>query len=221
MNSITDGIILLVVFILSATVHEVSHGVAALIFGDTTARDAHRLTLNPLAHIDGMGSVVIPAFLALAGAPIIAFAKPVPYNPYRLRHPRIQEPLIAFAGPLSNFVLAGAAALVARVLLSSWGISTLRLPYEVYEVALPICMTIVLVNVGLGCFNLLPIPPLDGSKVIQLFMFGRLLQWWRALQGSPQMQFGLIIALFITAYVLPGGSLMAIERPIIRWFMGV
>ena len=100
--------VLLVMF--SAIVHEVAHGLAALACGDPTAKEHGRLTLNPAAHLDGFGSVLLPLVMALLGGPVFAFAKPVPYNPARLRNPRRDELVVALAGPASNLVQAAVGA---------------------------------------------------------------------------------------------------------------
>ena len=98
--------ITVVLVMASAIVHEVAHGWVALRCGDPTAKEAGRLTLDPRAHLDGFGSVLLPLLMAFLGGPVFAFAKPVPYNPYRLRHPRRDELIVALAGPVSNIVLA-------------------------------------------------------------------------------------------------------------------
>ena len=117
MGYLTDRVasiaITVALVMVSAIVHEVAHGWAALRLGDPTAKEAGRLTLDPRAHLDGFGSIVLPLIMALAGGPVFAFARPVPYNPSRLRHPRRDEVLVALAGPASNLAQAvlGAALL--------------------------------------------------------------------------------------------------------------
>lgn len=152
-------IFFVIVLIFSVIIHEIAHGYIALKLGDTTAKDAGRLTLNPLAHIDLFGSIVFPLLLALTGAPVFGWAKPVPYDPRFLPNPKRASGLIALAGPLSNFALAVIFAIIFRVLTS--------LEPSQFTVALALfVMIIVQVNVSLAVFNLLPIPPLDGSGVL-------------------------------------------------------
>ena len=150
-----DSLFVLVVVMFSAVIHEVMHGYAADKLGDPTARYAGRLTLNPIPHLDLFGSVILPLLLTLSGSPLFfGWAKPVPYNPYNLiKAPYWGEAIVAFAGPLSNFALALVAALLIRI-----GIFPLELAGVIF--------TIVVVNVMLGFFNLIPIPPLDGSKIL-------------------------------------------------------
>lgn len=152
--SILVGIVIL---IFSIVLHEVAHGYAANWLGDPTARLAGRLTLNPLRHIDPLGSVFIPAVLVLTGSPILfGYAKPVPYNLYNLRAPRFGEAMVAGAGPFTNVLLAILSGLLVRF-APMWGASSAFV--EVLSFA-------VYINIFLALFNLVPIPPLDGSKVL-------------------------------------------------------
>ncbi len=139
---------------MSVVVHEVAHGYVASLLGDQTARYAGRLTLNPIKHLDPIGSVIVPLITSMGGF-IFGWAKPVPVNPYNLRPQRWGEFWVAAAGPLSNIVLALAFSAVIR-----FGGSTLP------ESFVAICSSIVLINLVLAFFNLVPIPPLDGSKVL-------------------------------------------------------
>ena len=175
--------VLLVMF--SAIVHEVAHGLAALACGDPTAKEHGRLTLNPAAHLDGFGSVLLPLVMALLGGPVFAFAKPVPYNPHRLRdprrdelvvlrNPRRDELIVALAGPASNLLQA---LLGAGVLHLAWepltsAVLAGSLSVEVFGWIYTALYTYVAVNLVLCFFNLIPIPPLDGSKVVLYFLSG-------------------------------------------------
>lgn len=149
----------LAVLIMSVVAHEVSHGYVAYALGDPTAKHAGRLTLNPLRHLDLMGSLIVPAMTFLFGGVVFGWAKPVPYNPYNLRGGKWGPALVAGAGPATNIALALVFGLIIR--FSS-------LPYLA---ALPpsfitIAGTVVLVNILLAVFNFVPVPPLDGSKVL-------------------------------------------------------
>lgn len=151
---LTSTIFIVVIVIFSAIIHEVMHGVAADKLGDPTARYAGRLTLNPLVHLDPVGSVLLPLFLAISGSPIMfGWAKPVPYNPYNLRPGRFSEAIVAIAGPASNAAIAITVGLIIRSGLFSSAVNSG-------------IFLIVVVNVMLCIFNLIPIPPLDGSKVL-------------------------------------------------------
>ncbi len=145
-----------VVLIFSVMIHEISHGLMAERLGDPTARMSGRITLNPVSHIDLFGSILLPLALVLTGSPVvIGWAKPVPYNPYLTRNPKTAGGKIAAAGPLSNFFLAIIFAALFRVAWTG-GMQGLAATFAV----------VVVVNLALGVFNLLPIPPLDGSKVL-------------------------------------------------------
>lgn len=149
----------IVILLFSVIVHEVMHGVVALKFGDHTAQRAGRLTLNPIPHIDLFGTILLPALLIFTGSPILfGWAKPVPVNPLNFSNLRKGELLVSAAGVLSNFGLAIMAALLYHVLDG--------LPYVFPAVVGSLLRFTVLINLVLGIFNLLPIPPLDGSKVL-------------------------------------------------------
>ncbi len=146
-----------IVLIFSAVIHEVSHGFVADKLGDPTARLSGRLTLNPLKHIDPFGSVILPILLSLIpGGIIFGWAKPVPYNPYNLKDPEKGAAEIALAGPLSNLILALIFGILFRLSVSAGGV--------LYNLS-DLFSIIVLINIILGVFNLVPIPPLDGAKV--------------------------------------------------------
>lgn len=166
-------IIIIVVLILSIVLHEVAHGYAANWLGDPTARLAGRLTANPLVHIDPLGSVILPALLFLSGANILfGWAKPVPYNPYNLRNQRWGEAFVAAAGPLTNFLLAAIFATIIRFA------DTLGLSASFVGLA----SSVVFLNILLALFNLIPIPPLDGSKVFVAFLPYSLATKYRGLE---------------------------------------
>lgn len=154
----TTAIFGIIILIFSAVIHEVSHGFVADKLGDPTARLSGRLTLNPLKHLDPFGSVILPILLSLIpGGIIFGWAKPVPYNPYNLKDPEKGAAKIAAAGPLSNFALAFIFGIVFRLTAGYGG--TLGNLNQLAGI-------IVAINVLLGVFNLVPIPPLDGAKVL-------------------------------------------------------
>jgi Zn-dependent protease len=153
------------VLIPSIILHEVSHGVVANAFGDDTAKRAGRLTLNPLAHIDLFGSVILPALLVLSGSVAFGWAKPVPVNVSRLRHPRNDSVWVSLAGPFTNALLFTICGLAFRYMLQhGYGL-------EPTSTAFPLGYQILLIaglaNITLGIFNLIPIPPLDGSVLLE------------------------------------------------------
>ena len=157
-------VIYFVALVTAVILHEISHGVVAFWFGDDTARRAGRLTLNPIPHIDPFGSIILPAMGALSGFPVIGFAKPVPINPNRLRNPRRDMLVVSLAGPASNLLMMFGSALVARRLYHARaGIIFIdQLP-----LAVQITLAFAVVNLFLGLFNLLPIPPLDGAALLE------------------------------------------------------
>ncbi len=176
-----DFIFIIVVVIMSVVVHEVSHGLAALALGDPTAKYQGRLTLNPIKHLDPVGSVLVPLIGYLLGGFVVGWAKPVPFNPYNLRNARWGEALVAIAGPLSNFFLAIVFGLVIRI-AHIYGFGG--------DAFISISAFIVLINITLGIFNLIPIPPLDGSKIL----FAILPNSFMAFRGFLE-QFGVVFAL--------------------------
>lgn len=146
-----------IVLIFSVVLHEVAHGYAAEGLGDPTARLSGRLTLNPFSHLDLMGSFVVPVLLALIpGGIVFGWAKPVPYNPYNIRNQRWGEVWIAFAGPLTNLVIALIFGFVLRF-ATELGLN---------QASFDLVSLIVLINIILAVFNLVPVPPLDGSKIL-------------------------------------------------------
>lgn len=144
----------LVILIFSIVIHEVSHGTAANMLGDPTAKNAGRLTLNPLKHLDPVGSLIVPLFLVLLRSPfLIGWARPVPINPYNFRNPKWDGAKVAIAGPISNLSVA---------LIFGFIIRFAPLPLSL----LTIFSIIVILNLLLAVFNLVPIPPLDGSHIL-------------------------------------------------------
>ena len=155
---IAESVFTIVVLIISVIIHEVSHGYAAYSLGDPTAKLQGRLTLNPLKHIDPVGSVLIPALLVITGAGVLfGWAKPVPYNPYNLRNQRWGEAIVAVAGAASNIAIAIVFGLIARYTATNPALATFA----------QFAGTVAFVNLFLGMFNLIPIPPMDGYTVLR------------------------------------------------------
>ncbi len=150
------GIVTVIVTILiSITLHEAMHAFAAHWLGDDTAQMQGRLTLNPLKHIDPFLTLGMPILLALVGAPVLGAAKPVPFNPYRVKYEEFGAALVGLAGPLTNLVLAVAGAFLFRAIGAL-----------IPETAVLAILTFILVNLGFFVFNMIPFPPLDGSRVL-------------------------------------------------------
>lgn len=216
MENATPYIFQIAILIFSVVIHEVSHGFVALALGDPTAKHLGRLTLNPLKHLDPFGSVILPMLLALANSPfLIGWAKPVPYNPYNLRNPFARfgtrndwgPALVGAAGPFSNILIALIFGLGIRA-LSVFG-GGLLIAQDFIE----IFSLIVLINLVLAIFNFVPIPPLDGSKVL----FALLPYQWRALETFLQ-QYGfflLLIFIFFFSHLL-----FPVVSVLFRWFAG-
>ena len=151
----------IIVLIFSVVIHEVSHGYVAEELGDSTARDMGRLTLNPLKHIDPFGSIILPLLMSLIpGGIILGWAKPVPYNPFNLKDPKKGGALIAAAGPASNLVVAFIFSIFYRLFMYVPNVGGALITLE------PLFASIVMLNIMLAIFNLVPIPPLDGSKIL-------------------------------------------------------
>ena len=188
-------LLFLVVLMLTIILHEVAHGYAALLLGDPTAEQEGRLTLNPIPHIDILGTLIIPGFLILTNAGILfGWAKPVPYNPYNLKG-RYGEAIVAVAGPGINILIAIVFGLLFRF---GSGI----LPASL----LLLCTVIVPVNLFLAFFNLIPIPPLDGSKIamtlLPLHLRLRLEQRLASFSGGQNIVFLILVLLFLSWFVL-------------------
>lgn len=178
-------IVFLAILLFSVVFHEVAHGLMAYHLGDSTAKDEGRLTLNPIPHIDLFGSILLPGFLLLVNSPILfGAAKPVPVNYNNLRNLKWGIILVAFAGPLTNFLLAGAAALVYHL------VPNLSAPGE------DLLIRTALLNLTLALFNLIPIPPLDGSKILAS-LFGFIDSTWMHTMLALEQYGFLILILFL------------------------
>ncbi len=180
------------VILFSIIIHEISHGYVAVFLGDPTPRLQGRLTLNPLKHIDPLGSIVVPIITSLAGL-TFGWAKPVQFNPYNLKNKRWGELLIAIAGPLSNILIALVFAAIVRFGIQN---GVLSIPFIV------LCLYVVMINISLAVFNLIPIPPLDGSKVLFGLLPARF-QHVRRLIEQHSFVLILVLLLFLWHFITP------------------
>jgi Zn-dependent protease len=211
-------LLVLLAVIPSIILHEISHGVVALWCGDDTAKRAGRLTLNPIPHIDPLGTLILPALLALSGLGAFGYAKPVPVNPARMRHPRNDAVLVSLAGPATNLIIAGLSIVALRDLepagtaqavyttilfFGSPGLSSLGLFVQFLYL-------LGLLNVVLAVFNALPIPPLDGSILVErLLPASALPMWWQVRRYA-------MIVLFVLVLLDPHQFLARIFDPVER-----
>jgi Zn-dependent protease len=189
-----ESIFQIAVLIISVIAHEISHGLMAFRLGDKTAYYAGRLSVNPLRHIDLFGSIILPIALYISNAGFIfGWAKPVPFNPYNLRDQKYGELLVALAGPGANIFLALVFGLLIRFSL---------IPAS----AITIVATIVIINLVLAIFNLVPVPPLDGSKILFAFLPRKFLKFRESLE-----RYGLILAIIFALFFWQFVS------PIVEW----
>ncbi len=190
------------------TIHEASHGYVAYREGDPTAKYMGRVTLNPFAHIDLVGTIIVPLFLALTGLPVFGWAKPVPVNLSFFRHPLKSQMRVAAAGPLANFITAGVSFLLLFALkhlfLSSFytGVRFIMGGWSRLDLAatlVVILLYFMIINMYLGLFNLIPIPPLDGSKILMGFLPPQAL--WKYMQIERYGFFLLLGLIFLDQYI--------------------
>jgi Zn-dependent protease len=194
-----NAVFYIVILIMSVVIHEVSHGFAAYYFGDMTAKDQGRLTLNPLKHLDPFGSVILPALLVLSQTGFVfGWAKPVPYNPNNLSNKRWGTVVVASAGIISNFALALFFSIIIRVA---------PLLHITSEAFYSITAIIVLVNLVLAIFNLVPLPPLDGSKILFNLLPARFAHIERWLERYAIFVF-LLLVLFLWNFISPVISIL-------------
>jgi len=185
------GLFWLIVLLISITIHEVSHGAMANRLGDPTAKMMGRLSLNPLKHLDPIGSFLVPLLLWFTIGFPIGWAKPVPINPYNIRDQKYGEAKIALAGPAANLILATIFGLTLRFMPQT----------SSQLIALGNFMDIIIrVNILLAVFNLIPIPPLDGSKILSAFVPLKYLKWQRQLEQNRMIV--LIVIVLLAPYII-------------------
>ncbi len=204
--------IVIVVILLSMTLHEAMHGFVAYWLGDDTAEREGRLTLNPVKHIDPFLTIGLPVVLALIGAPIFGGAKPVPFNPARLKYDEWGAALVALAGPLTNFIIAVLLFVWARLI----GVKVTDFTYENLQDAF--LSLGVIINLGFFAFNMIPIPPLDGSRVLYALApdFVR-----RGMEAVERLGLIFIFAIVLIASPLIGRFILAATTGILKLFTAV
>lgn len=212
-DQILQGLITAIVLVFSVVVHENAHGIAAERFGDTTARDMGRITMNPLPHVDPIGTVLMPLLAIFTRVPLLAWAKPVPVNPANFRNPIVHDSYVAAAGPLSNFALAlGGTALYTVVGLVFKHVPALGEnggnSFLFFQL---LCLNLIQINIVLGMFNLLPVPPLDGHWILFRFLPSR---WGEMLASLRPYGF------FILMVLLATGILWQIIGPPVELMIG-
>ena len=180
-----DTLFQIAILVMSVVIHEVSHGYAAEILGDPTARLQGRLTLNPLKHLDPVGSIIVPLLTSLSGF-TFGWAKPVPYNPHNLRNQKWGELAVAGAGPLANIFLVIIFGLLIRFAGATFGADFAN-----------IAAVIIVINLVLAIFNLIPVPPLDGSKILWAFLPERFRQ---VRESMERYSFLLVIVVIFTIW---------------------
>lgn len=215
-ETLLTALALIPALVFAIVFHEVAHGFVAKLLGDPTASEQRRLSLNPLRHVDPIGTVVLPGMLALTGAPVFGWAKPVPVNKWRLRNPRFGMMAVAAAGPGSNLVLAAIGAVILGLIAR-----TVTAPPEAaLSFGLASLQFFILVNIFLALFNLLPIPPFDGSHIVE-----GLLPRAAAEQYNRLRPFGfllLIVLLLVVPLLFPQlGIVQRVVLPPVEWLSGL
>lgn len=225
-DTVSFALVLIPALVIAIVFHEVAHGYAARALGDPTASERGRLTLNPLRHVDPVGTLLVPGFLALVGGPMFGWAKPVPVNKARLDNPRFGMMAVAAAGPASNFVLAAIGALLLGLAIPAGGLgdagegsATLLVNAAGQTEWLATGLFyFILVNIFLGLFNLLPIPPFDGSHIVGGLLPARLRGVWEQIQGVGMV---LLVVLIAASWVFGTRWLDSILMGPAMWLMGV
>jgi Zn-dependent protease len=218
LNIIQKIVVMALPLVFAIVLHEVAHGWVANKLGDHTARDMGRLTLNPISHIDLFGTIIMPLmlFVLTNGKMLFGYAKPVPINPYNFRDPKKGMALSSLAGPGINMVLAGSFAFLLRVVMPAIEGSTPKQEWE--WLSLPISLMFgygVIINVVLGVLNLIPVPPLDGSRVVYWLLPDKQAAAYYRLEP-----YGMVILMLLIMFGVLGRIISPIIRPIISLLLG-
>jgi Zn-dependent protease len=213
-NITEQEIIIFCVLVPSIILHEISHGYVANAFGDDTAKRAGRLTLNPAVHVDPVGTLIVPALLSLGSVGFFGWAKPVPVNTSRLRSPRNQGVVVSLAGPAVNAVLAAVFGLAFVHFSRADVLSSGR-----FSTSAQILFYASLVNVGLCAFNLIPVPPLDGSALFERLLPAR--YWPRYLQYRQYTMPILLGLVLLNFFLYPHGPLTWLFDRLYNWWESV
>ena len=221
-DTLLQALALIPALVIAIVFHEVAHGWTALMLGDPTAKERNRLSLNPIRHVDPFGTLILPGLLALSGAPVFGWAKPVPVIKSRLDNPRFGMMAVAAAGPASNLVLAaiGAVALGLMVRPLVGASAGAEGPGTGYLYAISVLQYFLSINIFLALFNLLPIPPFDGSHIVE----GLLPQGPVASAYEKLRPFGfplLFLLLLVIPWLFPElGIVERVVLPPVEWLGG-
>ena len=209
-ETITMALVLIPCLIIAIVFHEVAHGWTALALGDPTAKEQRRLSLNPIRHVDPVGTLLVPGALALFGGPVFGWAKPVPVNARRLNNPRYGMMLVAAAGPATNILLAFVGAVLVGIVLGILGLATPEWVMTAFG-------TFIMINAFLAFFNLLPIPPFDGSHILGGLLPPHMAIHWQKLQSLGMLLFIVLIA---ATWAFPNaGIIEKIVWPPVEWIV--
>ena len=216
-DTIYQAAALIIPLVIAIVFHEVSHGYVAKLLGDPTAAEMNRLSLNPVRHVDPIGTVVLPGFLAMASLPVFGWAKPVPVIKERLRNPRFGMMLVAIAGPGSNLVLAAVGAVLLGLLSRS--ITAAPVDGSWLQFVTLNLFNFITINIFLALFNMLPIPPFDGSHIVEGLLPRSMVAGY---EGMRRYGFLLVLVLIVVLpRLIPGfepvGKLVV---PPVQWLIG-
>ena len=232
-DTLLTALALIPALIIAIVFHEVAHGWTALMLGDPTAKERRRLSLNPIRHVDPFGTLILPGLLALTGAPVFGWAKPVPVDKWRLDNPRFGMMAVAAAGPGTNLVLAAIGAVLLGVFLRTI-VPASTDPAEITNLLMQVVASapiggtgfvlfalsyFILVNLFLALFNLLPLPPFDGSHIVEGLLPPRAAEVYEKLRpfGFPL----LFLLLLVIPYFFPGlGIVERFVLPPVLWALG-